>query len=257
MRNRSLDLLAAAAVGLGAAVAVWLGAPVAVTSALGIPLVLVAPGYVWAEVLFGSRLSAQLRAALSVSLSLVVTAAGGVLLYAAGVRLDRSSWVTLLACTTLAGAAAAAILRAGSGEQAAARVPRQRRVQAPSLTQGVRLTLAGLIGATALGVAVHSANAQVQPAFTALSLSQAGSAAGTAQVMVGNHEHGPASYRLVVSTDGVISSVWTATVADGASWARPVPATPGHRLAVDLYRSASGAKPYRHVVITFAAVGAK
>ena len=249
MRTRSLDLLAAAALALAAAAAVLWGAPVAVSSVLGIPLVLLAPGYVWTDVLFGSRLSAEMHAALSVALSLTVTAVGGVLLYLGGVRLDRSSWLDLLAGTTLAGAAVAATVRARAREAPPAGSRVQHRAQRISLIQAVRLSLAALIGAAALGFAVHSASAQVQPPFTQLSLSQKG-APGTAQIVLGNHEHSTQHYRVVVGTDGVTSSVWTVTVADGASWQRSVPARPGQRLVVNVYRSAIGGRPYRFVTIS-------
>ena len=46
MRHRSLGLLGAAGLAIAAAAAAWLGAPVAVSTVLGVPLVLLAPGYV-------------------------------------------------------------------------------------------------------------------------------------------------------------------------------------------------------------------
>ena len=257
MRHRSLGLLGAAGLAIAAAAAVWLGAPVAVSTMLGVPLVLLAPGYVWTEVLFGSRLRAELRTAISVALSLTVTAVGGVLMYAGGLRLDRSSWLALLAGTTLTGAAVAATMRARVRVAAPVSPREPRRVQRISVTQALKLGLAALIGAAAIGVAVHSANAQAQPAFTQLALNHAGSAPATARIVLGNHEQRAQLYRLVVSTDGVVSNVWTVTVADGAGWQRVVPARPGHRLAVDVFRTASGGAPYRHVAISVPAVGAK
>jgi uncharacterized membrane protein len=256
VRHRSVDLLSAAGLALAAVAAVWAGAPVAVTTMLGVPLVLLAPGYVWTDVFFGSGLGAEIRAALSVALSLTVTALGGVLLYVAGVRLDRASWLALLAATTLSGAAVAATLRARVRIEPPAESPKRRNVQRISVTQAVRLGMAALIGAAAVGIAVHSAQAQVQPAFTQLSLNKLAAAPGTAQVVVGNHEQHAQQYRLVVSTDGVVSDVWTITVADGASWQQLVPAGPGQRLAVDVYRGASGGSPYRHATITIPPVGA-
>ncbi|MEP7193816.1 MAG: DUF1616 domain-containing protein [Actinomycetota bacterium] len=257
MRPRSPDLLSAAGLAIAAVAAVWAGAPVAVTTMLGIPLVLLAPGYVWTEVFFGSGLGPQIRAALSVALSLTVTALGGVGLYAAGVLLDRASWLALLAATTLTGAAVAAILRARVRIEPPAVSPGRRSVRRISGAQGARLGLAASIGAAAVGIAVLSAQAQVQPAFTQLSLNNPVAAPGTAQVVVGNHEQRPQQYRLVVITDGVVSNTWTITVPDGASWQHVVPASPGQRLAVDLYRGADDGSPYRHVVITVPSAGAR
>jgi len=257
LRDRSVDLLSAAGLALAAVAAVWAGAPVALTTVLGVPLVLLAPGYVWTEVFFDSGLGAEIRAALSVALSLTVTALGGVLLYVAGVQLDRASWVALLAATTLIGAAVAAVLRARVRTDPPAQSPARRSVQRISVTQAVRLGLAAVIGAAAVGVAVHSAQVQAQPAFTQLAVNQLLAAPGTAQIVVGNHEQRPQQYRVVASTDGVVSSTWTITVADGGGWRHLVPAGPGQRLAVDVYRGTSGGSPYRHVTITIPPVGAR
>ena len=117
--------------------------------------------------------------------------------------------------------------------------------------------MAALIAATAVGVAVHSAQAQAQPAFTQLSLNTLLGAPETAQIVLGNHEQSLQQYRVVVSTNGVVSNAWTITVADGASWQHLVPAGPGQRLAVDLYRGGGGGSPYRHVAITVPPVGAR
>jgi hypothetical protein len=257
MRNRPLDLIGAAGLALAAVTVVWVGAPVAVCSILGVPLVMFAPGYVWVEVFFDSRLGAELRAVLSVALSLTITALGGVLLSVGSVRLDRSSWLALLAGMTLAGAAVAETSRARGRIVSRVDPIKYSRTQRTSVAQGVRLGMAGMLGAAALGIAVYSANAQAQPPYTQLSLDQQGPAPKTAQVVLGNHEHGEQHYRIVVSADGVVSTVWTASVAEGASWQRSVPARPGHRLAVDVYRTVSGGPPYRHVAINVPSMGAK
>jgi hypothetical protein len=257
VRNRSLDLLGAATLAVVTVGLVSVGAPVAVCSMLGIPLVLLAPGYVWTDALFGAGMRAELRAVLSVALSLTVTALGGILMAVGGVRLDRSSWLLLLAGTTLVGAAVAATLRARVGIVAPAGSRQRRASQRMSVTQALRLAMAGLLGAAALGIAVHSANAQVQPTYTQLSLDRHGAAPETAQIVLGNHEQGVQHYRLVVSIDGIVSKAWTVTLAVGASWQRSLPARPGHRLAVDVYRTLSGGPPYRHVAINVPSMGAK
>jgi Protein of unknown function (DUF1616) len=257
VRNRSLDLIGAAGLALVAVAVVLGGAPVAVCSILGVPLVLLVPGYVWVEVFFDSRLSAELRAVLSVALSLTITALGGVLLTVSGIRLDRSSWLALLAGTTFAGVAVAATSRARVRIAPPVDPIEYSRPQRMSVTQVVRLGIAGLLGAAALGIAVYSANAQAQPPYTQLSLGQHGSAPETAQVVLGNHEQGAQRYRLVVTTDGVASKAWTVTLAEGANWQGSVPARPGQRLAVDVYRTLSSGPPYRHVALSVPLVGAK
>ena len=257
MRSRPLDLMGAAGLALAAVTAAWVGAPVALCSLLGVPLVLFAPGYVWVEVFFDSRLGVELGAALSVAVSLTITALGGVLLSVSGVRLGRSSWLALLAGVTLTGAAVAATARARGRIVSRVDPVGSSRTQRISVAQEIRLGMAGLLVAAALGIAVYSANAQAQPPYTQLSLSQHGSAPGTAQVVLGNHEQGAQHYRLVVSTDGIVSKAWAVTLAEGASWQRSVPARPGHRLAVDVYRTVSSGPPYRHVALMVPLVGAK
>ena len=191
-----------------------------------------------------------MRATLSVALSLTVTTLGGILLHASGVRLDRSSWLALLAGTTLVGAAVAATLRARAGEAPPPVGSRDRHpLRRVSLLQGVGFGLAAVIGAAAVGIAVHSARAQAQPPFTQLSLSQRG-ALGTAQIDLGNHEGNTQHYQVVVQADGVPSRGWTVTVADGETWQRSVSARPGQRLVVDVYRDGTGGPPYRSVTMS-------
>ncbi|WP_374967946.1 DUF1616 domain-containing protein [Terrabacter sp. BE26] len=249
MRSRAFDLLAAATLAIAAVAAILSGAPVAVSSVLGTPLVLGAPGYVWTDVLFGSSLKPMMRAALSVALSLAITALGGIVLHVSGVRLDRSSWLALMAGTTLVGAALAATLRARTTETP--QVPSRGQTPRPRVSrkQGVAFGLAAVIGVTAVGIAVHSARAQVQPPFTQLSLSQRG-APGTAQIDLGNHEGGTQHYRVVVQADGVPSRVWTVPLADGARWQRSVSTRPGQRLVVTVYRAGTSGPPYRSVALS-------
>ena len=249
--------MGAAGLALAAVAVLWLAAPVAISSIVGVPLVLFVPGYVWVEVFFDSRMSVALRAALSVALSLTVTALGGVLLSVAGLQLDRSSWLAVLAGMTLAGAAAAGAQRARRPIVTLGEPIEVSRTQRMSVAQGVRFGMAGLLGAAAVGIAVYSANAQAQPPFTQLSLSQRGSAPGTAEVVLGNHEQGAQRYRVEVSTDGVASKEWTVSVAEGESWRSSVPARPGDQLAVDVYRTPSEGTPYRRVTLIVPDVGAK
>ena len=88
--RRDLGLLAAAT--MGAVAASVAAAPVILTSALAIPALLVAPGYVWSAVLLPRRATtvpAVERVVLTVSLSLAILVLGGLLMAAVRLPLER------------------------------------------------------------------------------------------------------------------------------------------------------------------------
>src|SRR5690349_8073848 len=102
MRRRGVDIgLTAAIAGLGC-VAIAVGAPVAITAVLGLAL-FVAPGYLLNEVLFDTHRTGLERIVVVTALAFCVPILGGVSLYAAGVPLHRSAWLSLLVGSTLVG----------------------------------------------------------------------------------------------------------------------------------------------------------
>src|ERR1017187_10862632 len=93
------DLAITAAVAVLACVSATLGAPVAVTTVLGLAL-LAAPGYLFGELLFGSRVAGLERVAVLTALAMCVPILGGLLLFAIGAPLHRAAWLGLLAGAT-------------------------------------------------------------------------------------------------------------------------------------------------------------
>ena len=100
MRRVQADLAITAAVAVLAVVATAVGAPIVITAVLGIAL-LAAPGYVLGQLLFGSHISGLERIAVATGLALCVPVLGGLLIVAAGLPLDRTTWLGLLAGVTL------------------------------------------------------------------------------------------------------------------------------------------------------------
>jgi hypothetical protein len=137
---------AVAAVIAGAALLV-LPLPVLLRAALGLPLVLVAPGWLVSATIFPDRaLDPVVRGLLAVGLSIAIAILTGLLLAALGLRLGEASFTTMAAGET----AAAALAAERSGAQL--RVPR------------IAWTGTGLLVAAAVAVsAVALATARTTP----------------------------------------------------------------------------------------------
>src|SRR5690242_14784008 len=101
MNRGHADLGIAAATALLACAAAVLHAPAAVMAILGAAL-FAAPGYLLCQLLPGPDRAGLERLAVAAGLALSVPVIGGLLLYAAGRRLDRTSWLLLLTAVTLA-----------------------------------------------------------------------------------------------------------------------------------------------------------
>ena len=83
-----------------ACIAAVFHAPVAVMTVIGVTL-FAAPGYLLCRLLFGPHIVGLERVAVTTGLVFCVPILGGLLLDAAGVSLDRDSWLGLIAGTTL------------------------------------------------------------------------------------------------------------------------------------------------------------
>src|ERR1035441_9522652 len=124
MRGNQADIAVTAAVAALACAAAAAGVPVAVTIVLGLAL-LAMPGYLLAQLVLGPTAGLE-RTLVAVGLALIVPIVGGLVLYAAGVPLRRSSWLAVLAGVTLA-ADMALWLRRRAGRSAPFRWPQTRR----------------------------------------------------------------------------------------------------------------------------------
>src|ERR1017187_6414341 len=244
MRSQA-DLAITAAVALLACVSGTLGAPIAVTAVLGLAL-LAAPGYLFGELLFGSRVAGLERVAVSTALSLCVPILGGLLLFAIGAPLHRAAWLGLLAGATGVGDLALLVRRRtgrakGFGRPQAGTRPQVRRIAA--------FGAAIVIALCALGLARAGAAIQHNPGFTQLWLAPPNENAVTANLGVGNYEGTTTRYRLVLRRRGHPTVSWNLTLANGQTWQRS-PVISGHYIIMaNLYRLPDLTHPYRYVAI--------
>src|SRR5690349_17839062 len=157
--RRDLTVVAAlTAVTIACALA---SAPTVVTAVLGIPVLLLAPGYVWLAALLPAPGPSFERSVLTVGLSLIVLVLGGLALQVTNLPLDRTGWSLCLAVVITVGTAVA------WRRPSMVSMPRLRLRPSRS---GVLLTLAGLVLAGAVTTAVVGARTAPQTHFTSLGL---------------------------------------------------------------------------------------
>ncbi len=243
--RRHADLVVTATVAVLACVSVALSAPVAVAAVLGLAL-LAAPGYLFGELLFGSRIAGLERVAVFIGLALCVPILGGLLLFATGAPVHRPAWLALLAGATGVGDLALLWQRHRGGRAGAFAWP--AAVTRPPIRHVVTVGVAVVIAVGALGLARAGAAIQHNPGFTQLWLAHPGHAA-TANLGVGNHEGTTTRYRLVLLRNGRSAVTWNITLANGQTWQRS-PVVSGHgTVTVNLYRLPDLVHPYRHVAL--------
>lgn len=242
MGHSQADVAATALVASLACVEAVTGAPTAVTTVLGIAL-FIAPGYLFGQLLVGSRVSGVERAAVITGLALVVPVLGGLVLYLAGVPLHRAGWLGLLAVVTLAGDVTLFLARR-AGRAAPLRwqptwhVPRW---QVATFAAAV-LVAAGGVGLARIGVA-----RQPQPGFTQLWLAPQRQNTHALRLGVSNDQGATTSYRLVLLRNGRVTTRWNLTLAAGQTWQRSVPLTGPGSVAARLYRLPDVTHIYRYV----------
>jgi hypothetical protein len=243
MRRSNADIAVTAAAALISFVAVVVGAPVPVTTVLGIALV-AAPGYLWGEVLLGSRVVGLERIGVAAGLALAVPVIGGLALYAAGVPLHRLAWAGLLASVALAGDAVLLIRGRPTPPES---LRRSRGPKHVSAWHAAAFGAAVVIAVGAVTVARVGTAMQRYPGFTQLWLSPRHGDSRTAYLGVSNHQGELSRYRLVLLRNGHLSGTWNLTLSDGQTWQRTVTFTGKYSIAADLYRLPDLTHPYRYV----------
>lgn len=180
-----------------------------------LPLVLVLPGYALLAATFPRRaLDGTARLALSVGVSLAVACLGGFLLHWTPAGLRAESWALLLGGVTL-GAGAVALGRRGPA------APVTRLAGRPGPGQWLLFSLAALVVAGAVGVAVTGARQQRAPGFTQLWMTPANDAArdDTVYLGVNSFEAVAARYNLQLVVGGDIVREWQALELEpGGRW---------------------------------------
>lgn len=239
MRRRTSDIWGTLAVALLACAGLAVRVPTAVTAVLGLGL-FAAPGYLLEQILPGRRRPGLEWLAVSAGLTLCVPILGGLGLYLARVRLDRPSWVVLLAGVTVTADLLLFLRQKRNREEQ----PVRRRLRpGPSVAFGVAV----LISVGAVGLARAGASAQHHPGFTQLWLVHPDAGAATANLGVSNEEGVTVRYQLVLLRNGQVINRWNLTLRNGQVWRR----SPlySNNIAAHLYRLPGSGRPYREVGI--------
>jgi hypothetical protein len=239
------DLIAVAAL-TGVAVASALAsAPTVVTALLGIPVLLLAPGYVWLAALLPASGPSFERSVLTAGLSLIVLVLGGLALQVTGLPLDRTGWAGCLAVVVAAGVAVD-WRRPGKVS-----LPRLRLRLSRS---GVLLTLAGLVLAGAVTTAVIGARTAPQTHFTSLGLTATSD--DNAVLQLHNAEGAARTYLLVVTTSTAEEERWTISVAANGNWSTTIDGRPGTSAVLYVQHADGTTGPaYRSVAIRTSGAG--
>lgn len=244
MRRNYSDIAIAEAIASLGCVAFFTHLPEPVMIVLGLSL-FGAPGYVWSEVFLSPRTLGLERVAVAAGLALMVPVFGGMGLYAAGIPLNRTAWVGLLAVVTLVGAGLALITRRRQRNDMPPRRPGRRRRW--SAWHAVAFGAAALIAAGAVGLAVFSAETQKYAGYTQLWLAPVPAKTSTASLGVDNEQGAPVQYRLVVRRRGRVTATWFLTLASDQTWQRTISYTTSYAIAASLYRLPDLTTPYRQV----------
>jgi hypothetical protein len=249
----------------------------AVRMGIGLPFVLILPGYVITRALFprGSEPGVKSvptpvvsctpieRFGWTIGLSMALTALGALLLNMLPGGLGRTSWVLfLIASMMLAGMVGWLRERTLDPPPTRSRVLLSRR----------QLAVAGaavLVAGGALWVGKNSESAMPQPGFSQLWLESddtspnivgpsgvVGTTSGSgllgaatvlpAQLGVHSYEDGTRRFRLELLNDGTVVRVWSFSLPSGDEWRQPISVPRGVAADAVLYRDGDPA-PYRHV----------
>jgi uncharacterized membrane protein len=243
VKSQDLMLVSGVAV-VGMALAI-LGLINPVTGLLvGLPLVLIVPGYALMSTFAGPSLGVVERLVMTIGFSLTLTILGGLALNLTPWGLQAVSWAVFLGGATLVFAFAAQWRRL-----------RQTELGPVSLNPGLQPREIGLFG---LAVAVVVAaillarwGVQEQNAnFTQLSLTPAKNSAGSVQLQIVSTEQTSLKYRLQLLNGSQVVKEWPSIeLAPEQTWQETVPVTPtnGNKLQALLYRLDDPNTVYRRV----------
>jgi hypothetical protein len=242
MKRRNDDIWITLAVAVLACGVAAVRVPVAVTAVLGLAL-FAAPGYLLERLLPGPARGGLERLAVSAGLALCVPVIGGVLLYLARLRLDRASWLGLLAGVTITADLLLVLRRRRSRDTPGGRRPAGWH---PGPGPSVALGLAVLVAGGAVGLAREGASVQPHPGFTQLWLARP-DAVGPVNLGVRNDEGVTTRYQLVLLRNGHVSDRWNLTLRNGQVWRR----SPryGQNISAHLYQLPGSGRIYREVGI--------
>lgn len=262
-RRRNIDIFIAGGVALlgGAAYVAKVPGPLQVV--LGTVLFF-APGYLWSEAILSHHLPGVERVLTAAGLTLILPIIGGFLLFALKVPLFRDDWVGMLVVLTLLGLVAVAVQRLrGVPEEDEPEDPRRgdprrgdRRPERGMLSP-MNLSvyaLAAVVGLGAVAFSVKNANAEKEPGYTALSMTQVRGDATKGDLYVANYQGTAEDYELkLLSKKGKVTKVlgdWKITLNDKGTWDKKIAYTAQMDtadLVANLYLLPDKTKVYRTV----------
>jgi hypothetical protein len=219
-------------------------APTAVSAILGIAL-FAATGYLLSQLLLGCHIGGLERVAVATALALCVPILGGLLLHLAGLRLDRASWLGLLAGVTLTCDVVLFLRHRGSSTRFSWSLPWSRL----PMRQAGAFAAAGVIAIGGVGLARVGVALQHYPGYTQLWLVRPNEDAQTINLGVGNHEGRTIRYRLVLGRNGRPTATWNLTLTNGEGWHRSLQYPSRYNMSANLYRLPDLSQPYRHVAL--------
>lgn len=247
MQRRNIDLAAVGALALLAAVLVLAGVGQSeVRLAVGLPLVLLLPGYALVGALVIGELGLMERLLLSIGTSIGLAVLGGFLLNLTPWGITPSSWAVLLGGMTIPCCVLAARRRrtaSGHGAATLLALPWQQ-----ALTFG----LAAVVLVGAIGLARGGALAQPTPGFTQFWLLP-GVAQGGVQVGIHNQEAQAMTYTLeIAANDQALNALPSVTIASGETWQTTISLPAEQRVGTveaRLYRANDRTQVYRRAAI--------
>jgi hypothetical protein len=229
-RRLNLDIFIAGGTALlgGAAYVAKVPGPLQVV--LGIALFF-APGYLWSEAILSQRMPGLDRVLTSAGMTLILPIIGGFLFYALRIPLFKGDWVGMLVVLTLLGVVAVAIqrLRGVPEDQEPPYEEPRRGPEPPNPWRSpVNLSvygLAGLVALGAIGFSVKNAEAQKEPGYTTLSMTQVRGSTTQGDLYVANFQGVTEHYQLkLLTTKGKVTKVtsWPITLDNGKTWDKKI-----------------------------------
>lgn len=250
MQDKSLDLKVVAGVALVAMLVILIDVRMPLFRLIvGVPLVLMVPGYALMAACTGQMPGWAERVGLSLGLSLVVAVLGGFVLYLLPWEIEARSWALLLGSITL-GSSGIALRR----RRAYPVVPTGAITGRISRRQGVLLGLAALICVGAVGVARLGVTVQ-HTSFTQFwMLPISADDVPSVQLGIQSWELTQAQYRLQVTVGTRVIQEWTAIdLAPGQQWETVLEVSgvqdSAEPVVASLYRQDNPTIMYRQAVV--------
>jgi hypothetical protein len=221
------------------------------TTLVGIPLVLILPGYALTMALFGSHLFSRIeRLVTSIGLSIAIVALTAFLLNQVPDGMSTTTWAVSLGLVTLGSCMVAALRQPEGSEKNKITPPNGYRL---SFRSGLWFGSTTLVTVTAIVTAYLAANSQLYPDFTQLWIVPSHNTTSP-HIELGLHsgEAAPTHYHLELRIGSRLIENWLfISLRPGETWRTIVDLPPEMRqtqtIEARLYKTNSPTTIYRHV----------